>query len=112
MSEFTAKKLKEARIKASLPLSEVAELMGFSKRKLIMIESSDTSVSTDEIVLFSRIYNVDVKELLLEEFDERTEKECISKENIDFIRIFNRLSEKEKYDIQQILKKWVEEKRC
>ena len=39
MSEFTAKKLKEARIKASLPLPEVAELMGFSKRKLIMIES-------------------------------------------------------------------------
>ena len=112
MSEYTAKKLKEARINASLPLSEVAELMGFSKRKLIMIESSDTSVSTDEIVLFSRIYNVDVKELLIEGFDERTEKECISKEYIDFIRIFNRLSEKEKYDIQRILKKWVEEKQC
>ena len=112
MSEYTAKKLKEARIKASLPLAEVAELMGFSKRKLIMIESNDTSVSTDEIVLFSKIYNVGVKELLMEGYSDLGEINTCSEEYIELIRIFDQLSKKEKSDIYQILKRWVEEKLC
>ena len=38
MSAYTSKRLKEARLKASLSLNKVAEIMGFSKRKLMMIE--------------------------------------------------------------------------
>ena len=75
-----------------------------------MIESCETSVSTDEIIRFSKIYNVDIRELLMEEFSDLDEMERISNEYVDLIIIFNQLSSKEKYDIYQILKKWVEEK--
>ena len=110
MSEYTANKLREARLKAALPRTEVAELMGFSRAKLSMIESGNTSVSADEIVRFSQIYNVDVRELLLEDFSNLDEIERIAREYYDFIKTFDRLSEREKYDIHQILKKWVEDK--
>ena len=56
MSDFTAKKLKEARNKVGFSLDEVAERMHISRRRLNYIESGKREVTSDEIVEFAKIY--------------------------------------------------------
>lgn len=65
MSEFTGKKLKEARVKKGLYQDDVANLMNVAKRAISEMEEGKRSISADELAQFSCIYNVDVRELLL-----------------------------------------------
>ena len=57
MSEFTAKKLKEARMKAEITQDEAAALMNVTRRAISEMEAGKRSVSADELAQFSRIYN-------------------------------------------------------
>ena len=61
MSEFTAKMIKEARIKAGYTQDEAAELMKTNKRVISQTEANKRTISADELAQFSRIYNVDVR---------------------------------------------------
>ena len=70
MSEFTGKQLKEARVKKGLSQDEAANLMNVAKRAISEMEAGKRSISADELAQFSRIYNVDVRELLFVEFTE------------------------------------------
>ena len=74
MSEFTGKKLKEARVKKGLSQDEAANLMNVAKRAISEMEAGKRSISADELAQFSRIYNVDVRELLFVEFTEAGER--------------------------------------
>ena len=64
MSEFTAKKLKEARVRAGFTQDEAAKLMNLKKTTMSEMEAGKRSISADELAQFSRIYEVDVRELL------------------------------------------------
>ena len=70
MGRFTANKLKEVREERGYSQSEAAKYMHISDSTLRAIEANERQVTTDEIIQFSRIYRVDVRELLLEEYVE------------------------------------------
>ena len=70
MSSFTARKLREVRESINITQTEAAKYMHMDERTLRRIESNEKAVTTDEIIQFSRIYRVDVRELLLEEYVE------------------------------------------
>lgn len=79
MSEFTVKKLKEARMKAEIIQDEAAALMNVTRRAISEMEACKRSVSAEELAQFSRIYKVDVRELLFVEFTEASENYLIEK---------------------------------
>lgn len=68
MSEFTAKKIKEARVRAGITQDEAATLIKIKKSTINDIESAKRNITADELAQFSRIYNVDVRELLFVDF--------------------------------------------
>ena len=78
MSEFTAKKLKEARMRAGLSQDESANLMKLNKRAISQIEAAQRNISADELAQFSRIYEVDVRELLFVDFTEAGEEKRLA----------------------------------
>ena len=74
MSRFTANQLKVIREERGFSQSEAAKYMHISDRTLRAIEANERQVTSDEIIQFSRIYQVDVRELLLEEYVEQSEE--------------------------------------
>ena len=50
MSEFTGKKLKEARVKKGLSQDEAANLMNVAKRAISEMKAGKRSISADELV--------------------------------------------------------------
>lgn len=78
MSEFTAKKLKEARMKAEITQDEAAALMNVTRRDISEMEAGKRSVSAEELAQFSRIYKVDVRELLFVEFTEAGDEQRLT----------------------------------
>ncbi len=77
MSDFTAKKLKEARNAANLSQEQVAKALGISKRKIISLEANEQPLTTDDLLEFARLYKVDVRELLLESYAEESEEQIL-----------------------------------
>ena len=86
MSEFTAKKLKEARVRAGLSQDEAASLMKLNKRAISQIEAAQRNLSADELAQFSRIYEVDVRELLFLEFTEAGEEQRLAAKYSSFFK--------------------------
>lgn len=74
MSEFTAKKIKEARVRAGITQDEAATLIKIKKSTISDIESAKRNITADELAQFSRIYNVDVRELLFVDFTAKGEE--------------------------------------
>ena len=68
MSEFTAKKIKEAHVRAGITQDEAATLIKIKKSTISDIESAKRNITADELAKFSRIYNEDVRELLFVDF--------------------------------------------
>lgn len=56
MSEFTAKKIKEARVRAGITQDEAATLIKIKKSTISDIESAKRNITADELAQFSRIY--------------------------------------------------------
>ena len=104
MSVFTAKKLKETREKRNYSQEEVANRMKMSRRKLISIEANEAQISSDEILEFAKLYKVDIRELLLEEYAESGEEQILSNRYISFLRLFDQLSDKDKEDLVWVVK--------
>ncbi len=107
MSEFTAKKLKEARVRAGLSQDEAANYMKLNKRAISQIEAAQRNVSADELAQFSRIYEVDVRELLFLEFTESGEEQRLAAKYSSFFKLLEELSDKDVEDVYWILKQRV-----
>jgi transcriptional regulator with XRE-family HTH domain len=107
MSEFTAKKLKEARVRAGLSQDEVASLMKLNKRAISQIEAAQRNLSADELAQFSRIYEVDVRELLFLEFTEAGEEQRLAAKYSSFFKLLEELSDRDVEDVYWILKQRV-----
>ena len=104
MSTFTARKLREVRESLNMTQIEAAKYMHMDERTLRRIESNEKAVITDEIIQFSRIYRVDVRELLLEEYVEQSEEQILFNRYISLYRLFDQLSDKDKEDVAWVLK--------
>ena len=108
MSEFTAKKLKEARVRAGLSQDEAASLMKLNKRAISQIEAAQRNLSADELAQFSRIYNVDVRELLFVEFTEAGDEQRLTAKYSSFLKLLEKLSDREVEDVYWVIKRKVE----
>lgn len=104
MSEFTARKLREARKAAGLNQDEVAERLKISRRNLGYLESGEREVTSDEIVEFAKLYKVDVRELLLESYAEESEEQILCNRYISLCRLYDQLSTKDKEDVFWVIK--------
>lgn len=108
MSEFTGKKLKEARVKKGLYQDDVANLMNVAKRAISEMEAGKRSISADELAQFSRIYNVDVRELLFVEFTEAGDEQRLTAKYSSFLKLLEKLSDREVEDVYWVIKRKVE----
>lgn len=95
MSEFTAKKLKEARVRAGFTQDEAAKLMNLKKTTMSEMEAGKRSISADELAQFSRIYEVDVRELLFLEFTEAGEEQRLAAKYSSFFKLLEKLSDRD-----------------
>ena len=102
MSEFTGKKLKEARVKKGLSQDEADNLMNVAKK------AGKRSISADELAQFSRIYNVDVRELLFVEFTEAGDEQRLTAKYSSFLKLLEKLSDREVEDVYWVIKRKVE----
>lgn len=108
MSEFTAKKLKEARMKAEITQDEAAALMNVTRRAISEMEAGKRSVSAEELAQFSRIYKVDVRELLFVEFTEVGDEQRLTAKYSSFLKLLEKLSDREVEDVYWVIKRKVE----
>ena len=99
MSEFTAKKLKEARMKAEITQDEAAALMNVTRRAISEMEAGKRSVSAEELAQFSRIYKGDVRELLFVEFTEAGDEQRLTAKYSSFLKLLEKLSDREVEDV-------------
>ena len=104
MSSFTARKLRAVRESIGMTQADAAKYMHMDERTLRRIERNEKAVTTDEIIQFSRIYRVDVRELLLEEYVEQSEEQILFNRYISLYRIFDQLGDKDKEDVVWVLK--------
>lgn len=93
MSEFTAKKLKEARMKAKITQDEAAALMNVTRRAISEMKAGKRSVSAEELAQFSRIYKVDVRELLFVEFTETGDEQRLTAKYSSFLKLLEKPSD-------------------
>ncbi len=108
MSEFTAKKLKEARMRTGLSQDEAASLMKLNKRAISQIEAAQRNLSADELAQFSRIYEVDVRELLFLEFTEAGEEQRLAAKYSSFFKLLENSSDCDIEDVYWVIKRKVE----
>ncbi|SFQ10055.1 Helix-turn-helix [Lachnospiraceae bacterium XBB1006] len=108
MSEFTAKKIKEARIKAEITQDEAAALVKVTRRAISEMEAGKRSVTADELAQFSRIYHVDVRELLFVEFTAEDEEQRLAAKYSSFFKLLEQLSDREVEDVYWVMKRKVE----
>ena len=108
MSEFTAKKLKEARMKAEITQDEAAALMNVTRRAISEMEAGKRSVSAEELAQFSRIYKVDVRELIFVEFTEAGDEQRLTAKYSSFLKLLEKLSDREVEDVYWVIKRKVE----
>lgn len=108
MSVFTAKKLKEARNLAGMSQDEAANAMKISRRRLQTIEANESQVTSDEIVDFAKLYHVDVRELLLESYNEEAEERILSNRYGSLTKLYDQLSDRDKEDVIWVIKQRIE----
>ena len=108
MSEFTGKKLKEARVKKGLSQDEAANLMNVAKRAISEMETGKRRIAADELAQFSRIYNVDVRELLFVEFTEAGDEQRLTAKYSSFLKLLEKLFDREVEDVYWVIKRKVE----
>ena len=108
MSEFTAKKLKEARMRAGLSQDEAASLMKLKKRAISQIEAAQRNLSAVELAQFSRIYEVDVRELLFLEFTETSDEQRLAAKYSSFFKLLEKLSDRDIEYVYWVIKRKVE----
>lgn len=104
VSAYTAQKLKEVRTASGYTQDMVAKYMKISRRRLQAIEANESAISSDEIIQFAKIFHVDVRELLLDTYIERSEEELLFNRYISVFRLFEQMEDKDKEDIIWIMK--------
>ncbi|MCR5234488.1 MAG: helix-turn-helix domain-containing protein [Lachnospiraceae bacterium] len=106
-SVFTGKKLKEASVLSGLSQDEAAKKMNMSRRSLNYIETGEREVTSDQIVDFAKLYNIDVREVLLESYVMESEEQLLCSRYASFLKLFDQLSDKDKEDVIWVIRQRV-----
>lgn len=81
---MAGKKLKEIRESLNLTLQDVSNKMGFNNYQILSsIEKGERQIKANELMLLSRLYNVDFKEIVILETKEVRKQAVIWRDKID-----------------------------
>ena len=100
MKELNYKKigerLRKLRKYMGLTQEQVAEIVSLGRDAILRIEKGDRKIDLQELMNFSKLYNISMDELTAEEY-------IVSSNDIAFARGFNELSEKDKKEIISLI---------
>ncbi len=107
MSGYIAKKIKELRIKNGLSQQNVADLLQISERKLRSIESNEHPITINDVLTIAKLYKVDVRELILENYTDNSKEQILCNRYSAFLELYDQLPDKEKEDIYWVVRQRV-----
>ena len=100
MKELNYKKigerLRKLRKYMGLTQEQVAEILSVGRDAILRIEKGDRKIDLQELMNFSKLYNISMDELTMEEH-------TINSSDVSFARGFNELSEKDKKEIISLI---------
>ena len=100
MKELNYKKigerLRKLRKYMGLTQEQVAEILSVGRDAILRIEKGDRKIDLQELMNFSKLYNISMGELTMEEH-------TINSSDVAFARGFNELSEKDKKEIISLI---------
>ena len=100
MKEINYKKigerLRKLRKYMGLTQEQVAEILSVGRDAILRIEKGDRKIDLQELMNFSKLYNISMDELTMEEH-------TINSSDVAFARGFNELSEKDKKEIISLI---------
>lgn len=100
MKELNYKKigerLRKLRKYMGLTQEQVAEILSVGRDAILRIEKGDRKIDLQELISFSKLYNISMDELT-------TEEHTINSSDVAFARGFNELSEKDKKEIISLI---------
>ena len=100
MKELNYKKigerLRKLRKYMGLTQEQVAEILSVGRDAILRIEKGDRKIDLQELMNFSKLYNISMDELTMEEH-------TINGSDVAFARGFNELSEKDKKEIISLI---------
>ena len=100
MKELNYKKigerLRKLRKYMGLTQEQVAEILSVCRDAILRIEKGDRKIDLQELMNFSKLYNISMDELTMEEH-------TINSSDVAFARGFNELSEKDKKEIISLI---------
>ncbi len=100
MKELNYKKigerLRKLRKYMGLTQEQVAEIVSLGRDAILRIEKGDRKIDLQELMNFSKLYNISMDELTAEEY-------IVSSNDIAFARGFNELSEKDKKEVISLI---------
>ena len=100
MKELNYKKigerLRKLRKYMGLTQEQVAEILRVGRDAILRIEKGDRKIDLQELMNFSKLYNISMDELTMEEH-------TINSSDVAFARGFNELSEKDKKEIISLI---------
>lgn len=90
-------RLKEAREYLNLTQEQVAKILDIGRDAIIRIEKGTRKITSEELLNFSKLYNISINELL-------NNNEELYYSNQAFARGFEKLSEQDKKEIINLIK--------
>lgn len=100
MKELNYKKigerLRKLRKYMGLTQEQVAEILSVGRDAILRIEKGERKIDLQELMKFSKLYNISLDELTMEEH-------TINSSDVAFARGFNELSEKDKKEIISLI---------
>lgn len=89
-------RLRKLRKYMGLTQEQVAEILNVGRDAILRIEKGDRKIDLQELMNFSKLYNISMDELTMEEH-------TINSSDVAFARGFNELSEKDKKEIISLI---------
>lgn len=89
-------RLRKLRKYMGLTQEQVADILGLGRDAILRIEKGDRKIDLQELINFSKLYNISMDELTAEEH-------TINSNDIAFARGFNELSENDKREIISLI---------
>ena len=89
-------RLRKLRKYMGLTQEQVAEILSVGRDAILRIEKGDRKIDLQELMNFSKLYNISMDELTMEEH-------TINSSDVAFARGFNELSEKDKKEIISLI---------
>ena len=89
-------RLRKLRKYMGLTQEQVAEILNVGRDAILRIEKGDRKIDLQELMSFSKLYNISMDELT-------TEEHTINSSDVAFARGFNELSEKDKKEIISLI---------